>query len=100
MLLNDGTTLALGGLVQESDTKTVTKVPGLGEAPIVGGLFRKTASNKRRSELLILIRPRVVSTENDARTVTEYWRSKLSGANTILKTGLGSPKHTVGDVLQ
>jgi len=100
VLLNDGTTLALGGLVQESDTKTVTKVPGLGDAPVVGGLFRKTESNKRRSELLILIRPRVVYTESDSRTVTEYWRSKLSGANTILKTGLGSPKHTVSDVLQ
>lgn len=100
VLLNNGTTLALGGLVQESNTKTVTKVPGLGDAPIVGGLFRKTANSKRRSELLILIRPRVISTENDARTITEHWRSKLSGANTILKTGLGSPKHTISDVLQ
>jgi len=99
VLLNDGTTLALGGLVQESDTKTVTKVPGLGDAQVVGGLFRRTDSGKRRSELLILIRPRVVHTESDARTVTNYWRSKLSGANSILKTGLGSPKHTVDDVL-
>ena len=99
VLLNNGTTLALGGLVQENDTKTVTKVPGLGDAPVVGGLFRKTSSGKNRSELLIMIRPRVVFTDNDARTVTEYWRSKLSGANTILKTGLGSPNHTIGDVL-
>ena len=100
VLLYDGTTLALGGLVQEGDTKTVTKVPGLGDVPIIGGLFRKTRSIKRRSELLILIRPRIVSTERDARTVTEYWRNKLSGANTILKTGLGSPRHTVSDILQ
>ncbi|WP_282092528.1 type II secretion system secretin GspD [Epibacterium ulvae] len=99
VLLNDGTTLALGGLVQESDTKTVTKVPGLGDAPLVGSLFRRTENDKKRSELLILIRPRVVYDENDARTVTEYWRSKLSGADTILQTGLGSPKHTLGDVL-
>lgn len=100
VLLNDGTTLALGGLVQENDTRTVTKVPGLGDAPVVGSLFRRTDSSKQRSELLILIRPRVVSTPNDARTVTEYWRTKLSGANTILRTGLGSPKHTIGDVFQ
>ena len=100
VLLNDGATLALGGLVQENDTKTVKKVPGLGDVPIVGSLFRKTESSKRRSELLILIRPKVIYTEDDARTVTEYWRSKLSGANTILKTGLGSPKHTVGDILE
>lgn len=100
VLLNDGTTLALGGLVQENDTKTVSKVPGLGDAPVVGGIFRKTESSKRRSELLILIRPRVVFTDNDARTVTEYWRTKLSGANTVLRSGLGSPKHTVSDVLK
>ncbi len=100
VLLNDGSTLALGGLVQSSDTKTVTKVPGLGDAPIVGSLFRKTQSDKRRSELLVLIRPRVVNTEIDARTATEYWRSKLSRTDSILKTGLGSPKHTVTDVLQ
>jgi len=100
VMLNDGATLALGGLVQSSDTKTVTKVPGLGDAPVVGNLFRRTQSDKRRSELLVLIRPRVVNTEHDARTATEYWRSKLSGANTILKTGLGSPKHTISDVLK
>ncbi|WP_424831385.1 type II secretion system secretin GspD [Ruegeria sp.] len=99
VMLSDGSTLALGGLVQSSDTKTVTKVPGLGDAPVVGSLFRRTESDKRRSELLVLIRPRVVFTENDARTATEYWRAKLSGANSILKTGLGSPKHTVSDVL-
>ncbi len=100
VLLNDGTTLALGGLVQDSDTKTVTKVPGLGDVPVVGGLFRRTESDKRRSELLILIRPRVVTIDNDARTVTEHWRTKLSGANTILRSGLGSPKHAVSDVLR
>lgn len=99
VLLKDGTTLALGGLIQESDTKTVTKVPGLGNAPVVGGLFRKTESDKRRSELLILIRPRVIYSESDARSVTEYWRTKLSGSNSLLKSGLGSPKHTIGDVL-
>lgn len=100
VLLNDGTTLALGGLVQESDTKTITKIPGLGDVPVIGALFRNTSSSKRRTELLIMIRPRVVFTENDARTVTEYWRTKLSGASTILETGLGSPTHTIGDVLQ
>lgn len=99
VLLRNGTTLALGGLVQESDTHTVTKVPGLGDAPLVGGLFRKTSSSKRRSELLVLIRPRVVSTDVDAKSITQYWRSKLSLADSILENGLGQPRHTVGDVL-
>ncbi|MFP3385883.1 type II secretion system secretin GspD [Tritonibacter sp. SIMBA_163] len=100
VLLTDGSTLALGGLVQERDTKTVTKVPGLGDTPVVGALFRRTESNKSRSELLVLIRPRVVETVEQGRSVTGYWRSKLSGANSILETGLGSPKHTVQDVFR
>ncbi len=99
VLLNDGATLALGGLVQESDTKTITKVPGIGDAPILGGLFRRTESTKQRSELLVLIRPRLIDTAVDARTVTEYWRSQLSQADALLASGLGSPRHTVSDVL-
>lgn len=100
VLLNDGATLALGGLVQENDTKTVTRVPGLGDTPVLGALFRKTESSKRRSELLILIRPRVIETPNDAKTITEHWRAKLSGANSILETGLGSPTHTVSEMFE
>lgn len=100
VLLDNGATLALGGLVQESDTETVTKVPGLGDVPVVGGLFRNKSSTKRRSELLILIRPRVVFTDQDSRTITEYWRSRLSGADTILRTGLGSATHQLNDVLR
>lgn len=100
VLLNDGTTLALGGLVQESDTTTVTKVPGLGDVPVIGNAFRNKESRKLRSELLVLIRPRVVNTQEDTRSVTEAWRSKLSGANTILKTGLGQPQHKIADFLE
>lgn len=100
VLLNDGNTLALGGLVQESDTTTVTKVPGLGDVPVIGNIFRNKESSKIRSELLVLIRPRVVNTEVDARTVTESWRAKLSGANTILRSGLGSPQHKISEFLE
>ncbi|UWP96194.1 type II secretion system secretin GspD [Aliiroseovarius crassostreae] len=99
VLLNDGTTLALGGLVQENDTTTVTKVPGLGDVPVVGNLFKRTESKKSRSELLILIRPRVVYSDNDGKNITDYWRNKLSGANSILSGGLGSASHSIGDVL-
>lgn len=100
VLLQDGTTLALGGLVQENDNQTDTKVPGLGDVPILGAAFRNRQSTKRRSELLILIRPYVINSTEDATTVTEYWRTKLSGANTVLGAGLGSPRHQIGDVLR
>lgn len=98
VLLKDGMTLALGGLVQENNRKVVTKVPGLGDAPVIGGLFRSTENTKGRSELLLLIRPRVIYAESDSRSITEYWRSKLSSTNSLLETGLGSTKHSVGDI--
>lgn len=98
--LGDGQTLALGGLVQENNSTGRTEVPGLGKIPGVGNLFRNKNSKKGRTELLILIRPRVVQSQGDATAATSYWRTKLSGADSILQTGLGTSKHTVIDYLK
>lgn len=95
--LGDGQTLALGGLVQENDSVSRSEVPGLGKVPIVGNLFRKKGSRKGRTELLILIRPRVVQNDHDAAATTEYWRSKLSGADSLLDSGLGTARHSISD---
>lgn len=55
--LGDGQTLALGGLVQESDNRSRSEVPGLGRVPVVGNLFRTKGSRKGRTELLIFDPP-------------------------------------------
>lgn len=98
--LADGQTLALGGLVQEGDNVTRSETPGLGKIPVVGNLFRSKGSKKSRTELLIMIRPRVVEGDGDAAAVTASWRKKLNGANSILGTGLGSPRHTLSDFVE
>lgn len=98
--LTDGQTLALGGLVQETDRETRSEVPGLGRVPVVGNLFRNKDSRRGRTELLILIRPRVILNEGDANSATAYWRTKLSGANSTLESGLGTPRHTISDVVE
>ncbi len=95
--LGDGQTLALGGLVQESDNRSRSEVPGLGRVPIVGNLFRSKGSRKGRTELLILIRPRVVRNEQDAAEATSYWRGKLSKSNGLLHGGLGPAQHSLQD---
>jgi general secretion pathway protein D len=100
VLLNDGMTLALGGLVQENEVKTVTKVPGLGDVPVVGGLFRRTESGKDRAELLVLIRPTVVSGSVEQSELTRTWRSRLAAANDLLDTGIGDVNHTLKDVFE
>lgn len=95
--LGDGQTLALGGLVQEADNDSRSEVPGLGRVPVVGNLFRSRGSRKGRTELLILIRPRVVRNEQEAAEATEYWRGKLSKSNGLLYGGLGPAQHTLRD---
>ncbi|WP_168797892.1 type II and III secretion system protein [Pacificoceanicola onchidii] len=86
--------------MQERDNKTRAEVPGLGRVPVVGGLFRTKDSSKDRTELIIMIRPRVIHNAAQAGDVTAYWRNKLNGANSILSTGLGAPRHTVSDVVR
>jgi len=58
--LRDGQTLVLTGVIQDSDRQNVVKWPILGDMPIIGQLFRRSASSRQRNELVILVTPSVV----------------------------------------
>jgi type II secretory pathway component GspD/PulD (secretin) len=58
--LQDDETLVIGGLIQENDTRTTTKVPFLGDVPIVGRVFRNENVQGQRNELIIVVTPHVV----------------------------------------
>lgn len=60
-LVENGGTVVLGGIYEESNDDSVSRVPVLGEIPVVGALFRKTIRSSKRSELLVFITPRIVS---------------------------------------
>jgi pilus assembly protein CpaC len=60
VILGDGQSIAIAGLIRNNVTETVKKVPGLGELPILGSLFRSTEFQNDRSELLIVITARLV----------------------------------------
>jgi general secretion pathway protein D len=75
--VSSGETVALGGLIRDSDTDAVTGVPLLSDIPILGNLFKTTSDVQRRTELLVLLTPRVVRDSNDARTVTNELRRRL-----------------------
>lgn len=60
-LVNDGETIVLGGVFREENTTTETKTPFLGDIPYVGRLFKRTASERRRTELLIFITPKIIA---------------------------------------
>jgi len=58
--LRDGQTLILSGIIQESDRTSVTKVPILGDIPILGALFRSTNKSNQRQEVVVLLTPQIL----------------------------------------
>lgn len=89
VISQSGQSIMLGGLMSENRTQTITKVPGLGDLPILGPLFRSQKDNTTKTELVILITPRVLDN-------TEQWqgiRQKLSEEMLLLR--LADEKATV-----
>jgi general secretion pathway protein D len=73
----DGEAVALGGLIQERNTVGRNSVPVLGDIPLLGNAFGTKDDQINRTELLILIRPRVVRDGEDARRATDEYRSRI-----------------------
>ncbi|WP_288382478.1 type IV pilus secretin PilQ family protein [uncultured Acinetobacter sp.] len=61
VLVNNGETVVLGGVFEQTTSNAVTKVPFLGDLPYVGRLFKKTAKSEAKNELLIFVTPRIVN---------------------------------------
>src|SRR5437764_10183808 len=61
----NGSTIVLGGLIEDSKQKNNTGIPYLSRIPYLGALFRSTTNNKSRTELIILMRPEVTLTKLD-----------------------------------
>jgi general secretion pathway protein D len=78
VVVQDSEALALGGLIQEKENTGKSKVPVLGDIPILGTAFRNKSDAVSRTELIIFIRPRVIRDLNEARRVTEEFRAQLS----------------------
>ncbi len=69
--LKDGETQILAGLISDEDRRSATRVPGLGDFPVLGRLFSSTSDTITKTEIVLLITPRLMRTivRPDARTV-------------------------------
>lgn len=67
MKLDNGQTAVIGGLLQDSDTMTVNKVPFLGDLPVVGYLFRDERTDKQKGNLVIFVTPTIVRDSRQMR---------------------------------
>ncbi len=70
--LRDGQTLVLTGIIQDTDRTTVSKVPILGDIPILGRLFRRESGEKSRRELVVIVTPQVMDDSDQATTGYQY----------------------------
>ncbi|MEH2115493.1 AMIN domain-containing protein [Nostoc sp.] len=65
--LRDGQTLILSGIIQDQDRSTISKIPILGDLPLIGALFRKTNRSNQRNEVVVLLTPQIMDdTENSS----------------------------------
>lgn len=80
ILVDDGQTIVLGGLIEDDTSETISQVPILGDLPIIGGLFRSKARTARKTNLMVFLRPVVLRDENASQTLTadryEYLRKQ------------------------
>jgi len=69
VLVDDGEIVALGGLLDQTESLGEERVPILGDIPLLGRLFRNTTRSRDRTNLMVFIRPRIVNTVADARAI-------------------------------
>ncbi|WP_240151624.1 MULTISPECIES: type II secretion system secretin GspD [Oleiagrimonas] len=75
--VQSGQTVLLGGLIQQDEGKTDTGIPGLNRIPVIGRLFGTTSRHRNRTELIVLITPRVITSSSDAQEITDEYASKF-----------------------
>lgn len=75
--IRSGETLVLGGLIRDNDTSGKSGVPLLSEIPVVGALFGTHTRQATRTELLVVITPRVVRSDLDAREIGQELRERM-----------------------
>ncbi|AHG41576.1 general secretion pathway protein D [Pseudomonas syringae CC1557] len=72
-----GQTVLLGGLIKQDNSESVSAVPYLGRIPGLKWLFGNTSKSKDRTELIVLITPRVITSSSQARQVTDDYRQQM-----------------------
>ncbi len=88
--VQSGRTVVLGGLIRENRLEAKEGVPGLYRLPVVGALFGATTNDQRRTELVVLITPRVVKDQEAARQITEEFRAKMASLRPLTTPSSGS----------
>ncbi len=80
VLARDGQTVVLGGLISTNVTKSETKVPLLGDIPILGWLFRNSSDTATKTNMLVFITPTIIKSNEDLNIITNNNRQEMNAA--------------------
>ena len=95
VVVSDGEVLALGGMIQDSASKSSNQLPILGDIPGIGAMFANRKDSVAKTELVILITPKVVRDGTESRLVTEEYRRKMNVYMPRASTRQRAPINTV-----
>ena len=69
--VGDGEIIALGGLLDDNERKTIHQIPLLGDIPLIGELFKSRSKSRVKTNLMVFIRPTILRNPNDARRFSD-----------------------------
>jgi len=75
--VQSGQTVLLGGMIQDQDGDSRNGVPVLSKIPVLGSLFGSTTKTRQRTELIVLITPRVITNSDEAQQMTQEYEQKF-----------------------
>ncbi len=81
VIVKDQETVAIGGLISEIERESVTKVPLLGDLPLLGYLFRSKTMKREKTNLILLLTPKVIKDGRDLVDTTQKQRNRFSEAS-------------------
>jgi general secretion pathway protein D len=76
--VKDGRTVVIGGLMQEKDEDSITKMPLLGDIPVLGWLFKSKSVSKNKTNLLVFLSPHIVKESDELSKITEEKHQEFS----------------------
>ena len=85
VIVEDNQTVVIGGLIDDASTRNDTKVPVLGDIPVLGWLFRKRTETSEKTNLYIFLTPRVIKSPAEAQ---EIYKSKQGDLGTVEEGGI------------
>jgi general secretion pathway protein D len=84
----DGQTVVIGGLMQTTKGETVTKIPLVGDIPLLGNLFRRTQKSESKTELIIFLTPHIVAEPGELAALTAKQRQRSDAAKGLTEEEL------------